>query len=81
MPKIRRANLPDAILQHLLDRADERRISYIQLQELSVWIATNPTVPIGPWFKRFAAFTICGDGELVKTFLEAGQLPYGKEVF
>ena len=58
MPKIRRGNLPNPILQHLLDRADERRISYIQLQELSIWIATNPTVPDGPWFKRFGAFTI-----------------------
>jgi hypothetical protein len=81
MPKIRRAQLPEALLQHLLDRLAERKISYIQIQELSIWVATNPEVPSGKWFKRFGSFTICGEGELVKTFLLPGQLPYGAEVF
>jgi len=81
MPRIRRAELPEGVFRHLLQRARERNISALQYTELSIWLATNPTVPAGPWFKRFAAFTICGDGELVKTFLEPGQLPYGTEIF
>ena len=80
MPKIRRANLPDAILQHLLDRADERRISY-NCKNCRFGLPRILPFQSAPWFKRFAAFTICVDGELVKTLLEAGQLPYGKEVF
>jgi hypothetical protein len=79
MPKVRRRRLPTAVLNHLLQRAQERRISYYQLQELYLWLASNPTVPDGRWFKRFEAFTICGEGDLVKTFLLPGQLPDGRE--
>ena len=81
MPKIRRAKLPEALLQHLFDRADERQISYAQLQALSAWLDTNPTVPVDLWFKRFVGFTLCGEGELIKTFLLPGQVPHGREVF
>jgi hypothetical protein len=35
-------------------------------------------VPEGKWFKRFADFTICGEGEFVKTVLLPGQLPEGQ---
>jgi hypothetical protein len=80
MPKIRRSQVPKPILDHLLDRLDLRQISYIQLSELSIWLATNPTVPAGRWFKRFGNFTICGEGEFVKTFLIPGQVPDGEEV-
>jgi hypothetical protein len=80
MPKIRRRNLPEAVLQHLLDRAQQRRITYDQIRELSHWLASDPTVPSGKWFKRFVGFTICGEDELVKTFLLPGQLPDGQEI-
>jgi hypothetical protein len=35
---------------------------------------------VGKWFKRFSGMIVCGDGELVKTFLTVGQLPIGDEV-
>jgi hypothetical protein len=80
MPKVRRRKLPPAVLDHLLQRAQERRISYDQLQELYLWLGANPTVPNGRWFKRFDGFTLCGEGELVKTFLLPGQMPEGHEL-
>jgi hypothetical protein len=53
MPKVRRANLPAALLQHLLDRIQERSISADQLGLLAAWLDTRPDVPAGRWFKRF----------------------------
>ncbi len=31
------------------------------------------------WYKRFKHFTLAGEGELVKTFLEPGMAVKGKE--
>ena len=81
MPKIKRRKLPELLVAHLVKRVRERKISLHQLAELSDWLASDQTVPDGPWFKRFGSFTLCGEGEFVKTFLEQGQLPYGREVF
>lgn len=80
MPKIRRCNLPPALLQHLLDRVRDRSISASQLSVLAEWLDREPEVPVGPWFKRFSGMTVCGEGELIKTFLVPGQLPFGEEV-
>jgi len=80
MPKIRRQNLPPALLNHLLDRIRSREISSDQLGELADWLDTQPDVPNGKWFERFSGMTVCGEGELVKTFLRADQLPSGKEI-
>jgi hypothetical protein len=80
MPPIRRANLPPALLQHLLDRIRLRSISPDQLGLLATWLDTYPTVPEGRWFKRFPGMTVCGEGELVKTFLTVDQSPTGEEV-
>jgi hypothetical protein len=55
----------------------ERRIQAAQLAVLRDWLAGEPEVPTGPWFKAFDGFTVCGEGELVKTFLLPGQLPTG----
>jgi hypothetical protein len=77
MPKIRRENLPERLLAHLLTRVRERNISYEQLVSLSRWLDTEPEVPSGKWFKKFSGFTVCGEGELVKTFLLSGQVPDG----
>ena len=79
MPKIRRQNLPPTLLNHLLDRIRSREISSDQLGALADWLDTQPEVPNGKWFKRFSGMTVCGEGELVKTFLRADQLPSGKE--
>jgi hypothetical protein len=65
----------------LLLRARQRQISSLQLGELSDWLTTEPIVPEGRWFKQFHGFALCGEGELVKTFLLPGQLADGKEVF
>lgn len=80
MPKIRRQRLPANLLNHLLDRVGERRISSQQLTDLSNWLSTEPEVPEGKRFKDFSGMTVCGKGELVKTFLLPGQIADGTEV-
>jgi hypothetical protein len=80
MPQIRQQNLPPRLLDHLLDRVDERNISAQQLGLLSNWLRTNPEVPEGKWFKKFSGMTVCGESELIKTFLQPGQLPIGEEL-
>jgi hypothetical protein len=80
MPRIRRHNLPPALFQHLLDRIQSRKISASQLELLARWLDTEPHVPEGEWYKRFSGMVVCGEGELIKTFLLPGQLPRGKRV-
>jgi hypothetical protein len=80
VPKIRRAKLPEALLVHLLARARQRSISYEQLTLLARWLDTEPEVPAGRWFKRLPGCTVCGEGELIKTFLLFGQAPDGLEI-
>jgi hypothetical protein len=80
MPKIRRRNLPPALLQHLLDRIQSREISPEQLGEFARWLDTEPEVPAARWFRRFSAMTVCGEDDLVKTFLRPGQVASGEEV-
>ena len=80
MPKVRRENVPRAVLDHLRTRMREREISAEQLGLLAQWLNAEPEVPAGPWFKRFPGMIACGEGELVKTFLRPGQAPAGEEV-
>ena len=80
MPKIRRQNLPTHLLNHLGDRVSERRITLEDLHSFARWANTNPEVPEGKWFKKFTGLTVCGEGELVKTFLLPRQLAEGREV-
>ena len=80
MPKIRRRNLPPALLNHLLDRIRQREISAGELGQFADWLDTEPDVPEDKWFKRFSGMTVCDEGELVKTFLTTGQVPTGVEV-
>jgi hypothetical protein len=81
MPKIRRQKVPEALLDHLYLRIQERQISNDQLGELATWLEKEVEVPHGKWFKRLPGMIVCGEGELVKTFLIPGQLPVGEEVF
>ena len=81
MPKIRRHNLPHALLNHLLDRIRLREISAEQLGLLADWLDAEPEVPEGKWFKRFSGMIVCGEADLVKTFLAANQIPIGTELF
>ena len=80
MPKIRRRKLPEALLIHLVARIRQRNISAEQIVLLARWLDTEPVVPEGKGFKRFAGFILCGEGELIKTFLLPGQVPDGLEL-
>ncbi len=80
MPKVRRQGVPPALLRHLVLRIQERNIEAQQLALLAEWLDREPEVPVGPWFKRFSGLIVCGEGELVKTFLRIGQVPTGEEV-
>ena len=81
MPKIFRRNLPRALYAHLLERVQQRQVSGTQLTLMIDWLDTQPEVPTGKWFKRFPEMIVCGEGELVKTFLTTDQSPIGSEVF
>jgi hypothetical protein len=80
MPKIRRQKLPETLLRHLLLRVREREIAQDQITLLAQWLDTNPEAPAGRWFKKLPGMTVCGEGELIKTFLLPGQLPGGEEI-
>jgi len=80
VPKVRRQNLPPALFQHLLDRIQSRKIRATQLELLAKWLDTEPDVPEGQWYKRFSGMTVCGEGELIKTFLLSGQSAKGVRV-
>ncbi len=64
MPKVRR----------------QRSISAAQLGLLVEWLDTQPEVADGKWLERFPGMIVCGEGELIKTFLLPGQLAEGVEV-
>ena len=80
MPKVRRANVPAALFQHLLERVQGRKIPAVQLRLLAEWLDGEPEVPEGLWYKKFPGMTVCGEGELVKTFLLPGQAPRGRRL-
>ena len=80
MPKIRRQNLPSALYDHLLDRVQQRNISAQQLRLMLRWMDTRPEVPNRRWFKRFPELIVCGEGELIKTFLLSSQAATGEEI-
>jgi hypothetical protein len=79
MPKIARwAELPPNIRQHLIDRMRDRDITTSDLNQLRLWIESQPEVPEGPWYKDFGSFKICGESNFPKTFLLKGQAARGK---
>jgi hypothetical protein len=63
---------PAAIKQHLIERIRDRRFLAGMAQELAEWLQTRPSVPDlqespAGWHKKFSSFTICGEGEFLKT--------------
>jgi len=72
--------VPPTLFRHLVLRVQQRSIGTDQLILLAEWLDREPEVPVGRWFKRFSGLIVCGEGELVKTFLRAGQVPDGEEV-
>jgi hypothetical protein len=51
-----------------------------QLEMLAKWLDREPEVPAGPWYKGFSGTTVCGAGELIKTFLLPGQAAKGRRI-
>jgi hypothetical protein len=79
MPRIESwRNFPANVRQHLIDRMRERAISITDLNHLRLWIASQPEVPEGDWYKDFGSFKICGRGSYPKTFLLPNQLAKGE---
>jgi hypothetical protein len=78
MPKIDSwGNFPAGVRKHLIDRMHDRAITIGDLNQLRLWIESQPEVPIGDWYKDFGSFKICGQGSLPKTFLLRGQTARG----
>jgi len=61
-------------------RIKSRQIAVDQLGLLADWLATQPDVPEGKWFKRFPGMIVCGEGEFIRTFLQAEQAALGEEL-
>ena len=81
MPKIESwNNFTEGVRQHLIDRMRDRGISISDLNQLRLWIDSNPGVPEGDWYKDFGSFKICDNGSLPKRFLLHGQAAKGKAV-
>lgn len=81
MPKIAVwADLPPAIRDHLAQRMKDRKISLDDLLRLREWMAAQPEVPQGSWYKDFGSFKLCGEGRFPKTFLLRGQSATGKSL-
>ena len=79
MPRIEHwENLPTNVLQHLIDRMRDRAIRLADLNQLRLWIESQPEVPEGDWYKDFGSFKICGHGSYPKTFLLRGLAAKGE---
>jgi hypothetical protein len=68
------------VRQHLIDRMRDRAISLADLNQLRLWIETQPEVPEGDRYKDFGSFKICGHGSYPKTFLVPGQVAKGESL-
>ena len=79
MPKIEKPP-PKGILDHLVKRFREGRISSADFLELKHWLESDPEVPHGKWFKRFRSGTLAGNGSRPSTFLAPGMAVEGDEV-
>jgi hypothetical protein len=79
MPKIKKPS-PAGILDHLIQRYREGRVSSADFLELKHWLESDPDVPKGKWYKRFKTGTLAGKGEMPSTFLAPGMAAEGEEV-
>ena len=81
MPKIQQwAKFPEALRRHLIERMSDRSITLTDLNQLRLWVETNPEVPEGDWYKDFGSFKLCGEGPYPKTFLLPGQPARGTKL-
>ncbi len=77
MPPLQRVDLPERLLRHPLARIREREISVADLTQLAAWLDSHSIVPADRWYKRFPGMIVCGEGQLIKTFLKPTQIPVG----
>jgi hypothetical protein len=81
VPKIQQwAQFPDALRRQLIERMSDRSITLTDLNQLRLWVESDPEVPIGDWFKDFGSFKLCGEGAYPKTFLLPGQSARGTKL-
>ncbi len=73
-----RIGLIRRIRRHLVDRIHDRSISLADLNQLRLWMAQAPEVPVGEWYRDFGSFKLCGAGSHPKTFLLRGQAAKGE---
>jgi hypothetical protein len=78
MPRIKRP--PPYFMTHLVQRFREAAFRLPISTSCKDWLASNPEVPHGEWYKRFPKFTLAGEGEVPKTFLTPGMVPHGQEI-
>jgi hypothetical protein len=71
---------PFSCLNTLLERIRTRELNADQLALLAEWLDEQPEVPSGGWYKRFPGMIVCGEADLVKTFLLPNQAPPGDEI-
>ena len=81
MPKVATwQRLPEAVKQHLIERMRDRSITIADLNQLRLWMESEPEVPEGDWYKDFGTFKLCGSGAYPKTFLLRGQAAKGSSI-
>jgi hypothetical protein len=71
---------PKGILDHLVKRFREGRVSSSDSLELKHWLESDSDVPDGKWFQRFKTGCLAGNGEEPSTFLASGMAVEGDEV-
>ena len=74
------SDFPRGVQRHLSERLLSRKITSDDLNELRVWVESQPDVPETAWYKDFGSFKIVGEGPNPLSFLEAGQIPFGVEI-
>ena len=55
------ANFPTKLRQHLVQRMADRSITIADLNQLRLWVESNPEVPDGEWYKDFGSFKVCAE--------------------
>jgi len=58
----------------------DRSITLADLNQLRLWIESDPEVPEDDWYKDFGSFKLCGTGRYPKTFLLPGQAARGTKL-
>lgn len=71
---------PEHVREHLSQRLKHRGIRADDLNQLRVWVESEPDVPAGDRYRDFGSFKVCGTGADPTTFLTREQRAWGQEV-